>query len=90
MENLNRSNMKTIWKYKIDGSIQMPMDAQILTVQNQNGEEHLWALVNPNNELETRKFLIVGTGQSFDDTDTKYIGTFQQPPFVWHLFELVH
>lgn len=80
--------MKTIWKYKINGSIQMPMDAQILTVQNQDGEEHLWALVNPTNELEMRKFLIVGTGQSFDDTGTNYIGTFHQPPFMWHLFEL--
>lgn len=80
--------MATIWKYKIDGSIQMPKDAKILTVQNQDGEEHLWALVNPINELEVRKFIIIGSGQSFDDTDANYIGTYQQPPFVWHLFEL--
>lgn len=86
--------MKTIWKYSLDGimsEIQMPLDAQVLTVQTQNGQGHfLWALVNPMNDLETRKFTIVGTGNPFDSADTKYIGTFQDVPFVWHLFEIMH
>jgi hypothetical protein len=68
----------------------MPMDAQILTVQKQDGEPTIWAMVNTENELETRNFTIVGTGNSFDDKDMKYIGTFQDSPFVWHLFENVH
>jgi hypothetical protein len=29
----------------------------------------------------------VGTGESFDETNMTYIGTYQESPFVWHLFE---
>lgn len=82
--------MKQIWKFRLNTTIQMPMDAQILTVQKQDGEPTIWAMVNTENELETRNFTIVGTGNSFDDKDMKYIGTFQDSPFVWHLFENVH
>jgi len=82
--------MKQIWKFRLNNTIQMPMDAKILTVQMQDGEPNIWAMVDTQNELESRTFTIVGTGNPFDDTDTKYIGTFQEPPFVWHLFEIVH
>lgn len=82
--------MKQIWKFKVsNGIIQMPADATILTVQNQDGDPHIWALVDPAKEMDARMFTIVGTGQPFDDTNTKYIGTFQDGPFVWHLFEIV-
>jgi hypothetical protein len=83
---------KQIWKYPLNGiinNIEMPMDAKILTIQTQNDQPQIWALINPMNDLETRKFTIVGTGNPFDDTDAKYIGTFQDVPFVWHLFEIV-
>lgn len=84
--------IKQIWKYKLDGlisQIQIPIEAKVLTVQTQNEQPHIWALVNPNNEMETRKFTVIGTGHPFDDTNMKYIGTFQDGPFVWHLFENV-
>jgi hypothetical protein len=48
----------------------------------------IWAKVSPENELEKRQFLVVGTGHTFDDTDMVYIGTYQDGPFVWHLFEV--
>jgi len=86
-----------IWKYPLNGmvcDIQMPMEAKVLTVQMQNRQPTIWVQVNPQNELETRHFTLVGTGQEFDDTDMKYIGTFQEVlegyPLVWHLFEKVH
>ena len=82
--------MKQIWKFRVNTTIQMPMEAKILTVQLQDGEPMMWLVVDTENELESRKFTIVGTGNSFDDKDAKYIGTFQEPPFVWHLFEIVH
>ena len=88
---------KQIWKYPLKGmmtDIQMPMEAKVLTVQIQNDQPTIWAQVNPQNELETRHFTIVGTGHEFNDKDMKYIGTFQDVPgsipFVWHLFEKVH
>jgi hypothetical protein len=85
--------VKQIWKYKVENVIEMPLDAEILDVQLQNGQMFnacIWAKVNPENELEKRKFVVIGTGHSFDDTNHKYIGTYQDGPFVWHLFEDVN
>jgi hypothetical protein len=85
--------VKQIWKYKVENVIEMPLDAEILDVQLQNGQMFnacIWAKVNPENELEKRKFVVIGTGHSFDDTNHKYIGTYQDGPFVWHLFEIVN
>ena len=85
--------MKQIWKYKVENVIEMPKGAEILSVQIQNGEMFnacIWAKVNSENELEKRKFVIIGTGHSFDDTNMKYIGTYQDGPFVWHLFENIN
>lgn len=82
--------MKQIWKYDVhDGSIRMPIGAKILSVQLQNNRPMMWAIVDPNAETEIRKFEIVGTGMGFNDTNYMYtyIGTFQDNPFVWHLFE---
>jgi hypothetical protein len=47
----------------------------------------IWALVDPNAEDEPRWFAVVGTGEPFDETNMIYIGTYQESPFVWHLFE---
>ncbi len=82
--------MKQIWKYKVENVIEIPKGAEILSVQIQNGQMFnacIWVKVNPENELEKRKFVVIGTGHSFDDTNMKYIGTYQDGPFVWHLFE---
>jgi hypothetical protein len=82
---------KQIWKYKVENIIEMPKGAEILSVQIQNGEMFnacIWAKVSSENELEKRQFLVVGTGHTFDDTDMVYIGTYQDGPFVWHLFEV--
>lgn len=86
--------MKTIWKFRFKIvsplRISMPKGAEVLTVQNQDGAGCLWAVVNPENELESRYFEIFGTGQAmYEDmaVERKYIATFQQPPYVWHVFE---
>lgn len=79
--------IKQIWKYKLTSPIEMPLDAKILTIQMQGNEPHIWALVNPKNETETRKFVIIGTGHNFDDNTFKYVNTYQEGPFVWHVFE---
>lgn len=67
--------MKTIHKYRCpltdSVTLLMPIGAQVLTVQIQNGEPHI----------------IVGTGNPADDLG-RYIGTVQEPVFVWHIFEV--
>lgn len=83
---------KTIWKFPLkltDGQVLMiPEGAEILTVQLQNQQPYLWAVVNPEHETELRKFEIHGTGNPIAAfAERRYVATFQQPPFVWHVFE---
>ena len=81
---------KQIWKYSLENIIEMPKGAEILTVDIQNGQmfnAQMWVKVDTENEMEKRMFEVIGTGQNFDDTNRKYIGTYQDGPFVWHVFE---
>lgn len=86
---------KQIWKFEITSKytvIEMPNDAEILTVQTQNEKPCIWALVNPKNETETRFFETYGTGHEIEcdmGVKRKYINTFQLNGgvLVFHLFE---
>ena len=87
----------TVWKFliKLIGAfeIEMPEGAVVLHVDLQKGEGGvLWALVDPDKPLSTRVFNVVGTGQFLGSRDTMrgttYVGTYQIPPFVWHVFEI--
>lgn len=87
---------RTIWKYPVKPGafeLTMPLHAQILCVQEQQGEPHLWALVSPDaSRTETRRFRSYGTGHDIDGMGTGYyIGTFQlaDGALVFHLFEVV-
>ena len=84
-----------IYKYPIPitdkFTIEMPLDAKILSLQLQHDMPMIWAAVWENSSLEKRKFSICGTGHDIDMDDVKsFIGTFQQynGQFVWHLFEM--
>jgi hypothetical protein len=81
-----------IWKYPIDISqaplaISMPFGARILTLQVQHGVPCLWALVNPTATKVARPFVVVGTGHKTPRHAGEYVGTWQDGPYVWHLFE---
>jgi hypothetical protein len=85
-----------IWKYRINTGkdqkyqvIEMPRGAQVLCVQTQYRDQpQVWALVEPDNEVEDRSFVLVGTGWEVEP-GLRYIGTFQinQGALVFHLFE---
>jgi hypothetical protein len=83
--------MKTIWKYNVgadDFSVEMPKGAQVLDVQFQGNLAQMWALVNPDNEMETRQFITYGTGHPIiNSSSLEYVGTFQADWLVIHLFE---
>lgn len=85
--------MKTIWKYQLDVTteqvVMMPKQAQILTVQIQDGTPCMWAVVSPGSPSEKRTFRIYGTGHPIADDLGRYIGTFQLRGglLVFHLFE---
>ena len=87
---------QSIYKYELEitdnQNILLPIGAQILTVQNQNGKACLWALVDPNKETEARHIEIFGMGQpvlSDMGTSREYISTFQMHggQLVFHVFE---
>lgn len=89
---------KTIWKFEIKtdkGNIEMPKDAEILSIQEQNNKPCIWALVNPDNETEERYFELFGTGHDVPcgmGIERNFIGTFQLSGgvFVFHVFERIN
>jgi hypothetical protein len=78
-----------------DFTLEMPKDAEILTVQTQNEKPCIWALVNPENDKELRYFEVYGTGHGIHydmGIERKYINTFQldDGSLVFHLFERIN
>lgn len=75
--------MRTIWKFRLQLKdsqfIQMPKGANILCLQTQGREPHIWAEVDDQQTVkETRCFDTFGTGHLMPDNYTgKYIGTYQ-------------
>jgi hypothetical protein len=54
----------------------------------QHGVPCLWALVDPEQDYTDRTIDIIVTGHDIVDLFTRtYIGTVQQGPLVWHVFE---
>lgn len=82
---------RAIYKYRFEISddvrIELPAGAEVLHAEMQHGEPTLWVKVNPKAVKIVRFFRVVGTGQLFDDDRLTHVATFQQPPFVWHMFE---
>lgn len=81
----------TIWKFpfRIDDvvGLEMPEKSHILHVECQHGMPCVWALVIPESTKMLRTFCLIGTGHPITAALGKHVGTFQQGPFVWHMFE---
>lgn len=85
--------MNTVHKFSLSTSIgevfltEMPIGAIIRSVQMQREKPYLWASVDDLAPLVARNFIWTGTGQKIHP-HWHYIATVQQPPFVWHLWEV--
>lgn len=83
--------MSVVWKYelRIDDAqvVEMPSDADLLHVAEQNGHLCLWARVIPTGQRpERRKILIRGTGAPIWQQD--HVGTvLMDNGLVWHVFD---
>lgn len=84
----------TIYKYPLEFTntqpFVLPLGSKILTVQMQNDKPFIWVLFNNAvTQTEVRELTVVGTGYEFNlsTPGDKYVGTFQENSFVWHLFE---
>lgn len=83
--------MNKIYKYSLnrhDTSVQLPAGANVVHAAEQNGTICLWAMVDPDKPLETRKFSVVGTGWDIEGRAC-YIATVHEGPFVWHILEVL-
>lgn len=86
---------QTVWKFPLalaeTQEVAMPIGADILHLEVQNGRPCLWALVDPGADEEIRRFMIVGTGHGIPLRSNKqrHVGTFlvEDGEFVFHVFE---
>lgn len=84
--------MTTVYKYKLEATdrqiIKMPKYAEMLCVQIQDGEPHLWARVATENPVVDVEIHVYGTGHEINEPFLSYIGTFQlrQGALVFHVF----
>jgi hypothetical protein len=69
--------------------ISLPLGSKVLSIQNQDGELKLWALVDETEELShTWHYYVFGTGLYFPDkSDLEYVTTVQVNELVWHIFK---
>lgn len=87
------SALKKIFKYKLEDcraqTVEMLNGAHILSVQKQDNETCIWALVDPDRAFIGRRVYRIGTGQPIpweSDEAYQYIGTVVEEIFVWHYF----
>ncbi len=67
----------------------LPRDASALCVQLQHGQPQVWVWLDQNDPMqESRTFHVVGTGQPVElRKPWRYVSTWQDGPFVWHMFQ---
>jgi hypothetical protein len=85
-------SMNVIHKYPFEISDHICLfikdaNAQILSLQMQNGVPCLWVLHDLSKPVFDRKFVLYGTGYPLPDNPGVFIGTFQYTALVFHLFE---
>ena len=86
--------MKVVWKFALGmglNVITVPVGAKIVHIEMQDGFPQLWAEISDpsSSHVEVRQFEIFGTGHPIPDK-AQHVGTFLDPPYVWHVYELVN
>lgn len=84
--------MTTIFKFPLhilaEQIIELPKDAQILSVQTQQGQPAIWAIVDPSRPTVPTRIRMYGTGHTVDKDIVRFLGTVQQldGQLIWHFF----
>jgi len=82
--------MVQIFKYPLETftqEIELPLGAVFLHAECQHNNPVMWFRVDTENETEKRTFTMIGTGHKFEPMGQRFLTTFTQGPFVWHLHE---
>jgi hypothetical protein len=83
---------RTVWKFTApvqdQFAISMPIGAKLLSADIQEGIVCIWALVDPEEGLETRNFRLAGTGHPIAE-HVHFLETMvlHDGALVFHLFE---
>lgn len=88
--------MKTIYKYRISlaadfQTIDVHDGAQFLHVAEQHGEICLWAIVDSEADMVSRRIRVIGTGLSAEDVKfEQHIGSVLvlNGTYVFHIFDV--
>jgi hypothetical protein len=85
--------MRTIHKFLLDQptsttKLDLPIAAVPLHTEQQGSAFCLWVDLDVDAPRIMRSFQIFGTGHEIP-LDAKYIGTFMDESYVWHLFEVL-
>ncbi len=88
----------SVWKYTLNEGnaitrLTMPKGARVLTAAWQGRDLCIWALVDPSEPRETRRFVVHVTGGQIEDVASlAYVGTVHSndggSPLVLHVFEV--
>lgn len=80
-----------IYKYRVtpgEFSVAMPATSAVVAVHAYGYEARMWASVDPNSPVVTRRFRAVATGEHFE-ASWKHVGTFHMNDgLVFHLLEM--
>lgn len=84
--------MSLVWKFPLPHpvcTVSMPVDAQVLSVAEQDGELVVWALCSPDAPVHDRCFAAINTGAPAPTPGYgHFVGTVQtHSGIVWHVFE---
>jgi len=81
----------TIYKYALNSMftrIMLPNNAEILCVKMQDDVPQMWVLLDTKDiKKRMRSFVIVGTGEKRVIDNMKYIDTYEEGFYIWHVFE---
>lgn len=87
--------MRTVFKYPVPitdtFTLRLPDEAEVLSVAVQSGSVYLWALLDPSQATEPRRFRLAGTGHPITEELLIFIGTvlLHDGALVFHLFEVL-
>lgn len=80
---------RTVWKFPIkpEFTLSLAPTAVVRLVDAQGDVATMWIETDPDaGVMEERWFRVFGTGHEISD-HWSWVASWQQPPFVWHLYE---
>lgn len=90
--------MKAVYKFELQEKgvhnghslllANMQQNAVVVHIGFQGQRMFVWAVVETESEIYQHNFLRLATGQEIP-VSCAYVHTYQEGPYVWHLFELL-